>query len=85
MPYANHKLSTKTIRYNNPHHYILIAIVLDLPSDLELAGGGKLDNPASPENALAREAQRVNLNLEAAQGEHQARRRLSDSSDGSAA
>ncbi len=46
---------------------------------------GKLDNLASPENALAREAERVNLNLEAAQGEHQARRRLSDSSDGPAA
>ena len=59
--------------------------MLDLPSDLELAGGGKLDNLASPENALAREAERVNLNLEAAQGEYQARRRLSDSSDRSAA
>jgi hypothetical protein len=58
--------------------------VLDLPSDIELAGGGKLDNTASPENALAREAQRVNLNLEAAQGDYQTRR-LSDSSDGSAA
>ena len=70
----------KTTRHN-----ILTAIVLDLPSDLVLAGGGNLDNLASPENALAREAERVNLNLEAAQGEHQARRRLSDSSDGPAA
>ncbi len=59
--------------------------MLHLPSDLELAGGGQLNNLASPENALTREAQRVNLNLEAAQGDYQARRRLSNSSDGSAA
>jgi hypothetical protein len=31
----------QSIRYNNPRHYILIAIVLDLPSDLELAGGAR--------------------------------------------
>jgi hypothetical protein len=71
--------------YKTTRHNILTAIVLDLSSDLVLAGGGHLDTLASPENALAREAERVNLKLEAAQGEYQARRRLSDSSDRSAA